>query len=142
MPGSTELQKCGGGPAATLDPHTGSRRAAAETKPRASADGDPAVDRLWNALREVMDPEIPISLVDLGLIYDIRLHDGTVEVDLTYTATACPCTTFIKWDIAERLHLEDEVADIRINEVWNPPWTKARISQEGRRKLAELGVSL
>jgi metal-sulfur cluster biosynthetic enzyme len=64
---------------------------------------DPAVDALWQALREVADPELPISLVDLGLICDVRLHDGTVEVDLTFTASACPCMEFILDDIRDRL---------------------------------------
>jgi metal-sulfur cluster biosynthetic enzyme len=107
-----------------------------------SASPAPRVERLWSALREVNDPEIPISLVDLGLIYDIRVDGGTVEVDLTYTATGCPCTHFIKWDIAERLQQEPGVADIRLNEVWSPPWTRTRISREGRRRLQELGVSV
>jgi metal-sulfur cluster biosynthetic enzyme len=102
----------------------------------------PEVAGLWDALREVMDPEIPISLVDLGLIYDIRVDGGTVEVDFTYTATACPCAHFIQWDIAERLQREPGVEDVRLREVWNPPWTKARVTPEGRRKLKELGVSL
>lgn len=109
--------------------------------PRTGAVG-PEVARLWDALREVMDPEIPISLVDMGLVYDIRLEDGTVEVDLTYTATGCPCTHFIKWDIAERLQREPGIEDIRINEVWNPPWTKARITPEGRAQMKKWGVSL
>jgi metal-sulfur cluster biosynthetic enzyme len=100
------------------------------------------VERLWDALREVMDPEIPLSLVDLGLIYDIRVDGGTVEVDFTYTATACPCAHFIQWDIAERLQREAGVEDVRLNEVWNPPWTKARVTPEGRQKLKEVGVSL
>jgi metal-sulfur cluster biosynthetic enzyme len=100
------------------------------------------VERLWAALREVMDPEIPISLVDLGLIYDIRVEGGTVEVDFSYTATACPCAHFIQWDIAERLQREPGVEDVRLTEVWNPPWTKARITPEGRQRLKELGVSL
>jgi metal-sulfur cluster biosynthetic enzyme len=100
------------------------------------------VGRLWDALREVLDPEIPISLVDLGLIYDIRADGGTVEVDFTYTATACPCAHFIQWDIAERLQREPGVEDVRLNEVWSPPWTKARVSPEGRQKLKEMGVSL
>ena len=57
---------------------------------------------VWTALREVMDPEFPISLVDLGLIYDVRRRDRTVEIDLTFTATACPCMDFIHEDIRER----------------------------------------
>jgi metal-sulfur cluster biosynthetic enzyme len=89
-----------------------------------------------------MDPEIPISLVDLGLIYGIRRDGGTVEVDLTFTATACPCMAFIKYDIEERLLREDGVDEVRIEEVWNPPWTKSRISAAGREQLKVLGVGV
>ncbi len=97
---------------------------------------------LWDALREVMDPEIPISLVDLGLIYDNRRDGAAVEVDLTFTATACPCMAFIHFDIQDRLKREDGVAEVRVNEVWSPAWTKARISPEGRRTLKQYGVSM
>lgn len=101
------------------------------------------VGPLWDALREVMDPEIPISLVDLGLIYAVRLDaNGTAHVDLTYTATACPCMSFIQFDIAERLGREPEVRDVAIHEVWNPPWTRARVSPDGRDRLRRMGVSL
>jgi metal-sulfur cluster biosynthetic enzyme len=97
---------------------------------------------LWDALREVMDPEIPISLVDLGLIYDVRLAGGVAEVDLTFTATACPCMAFIRLDIEERLLQEGDVDSVRIREVWNPPWTKARITPRGREQMKQLGVSM
>lgn len=98
--------------------------------------------RLWDALREVMDPEIPISLVDLGLICDVRVDGGAVDVDLTFTATACPCMAFIRFDIEERLKKEEGVDEVRIHEVWNPPWTRDRITPEGRRRLQEMGVSV
>jgi metal-sulfur cluster biosynthetic enzyme len=97
---------------------------------------------LWDALREVMDPEIPISLVDMGLIYDVRLEDGTAHVDLTYTAIGCPCTGFIRYDIAERLGREDGVEDVAIHEVWNPPWNKSRISEAGKHGMRAMGVSV
>jgi metal-sulfur cluster biosynthetic enzyme len=104
---------------------------------------EPGADRLWDALREVNDPEIPISLVDLGLIYDVRPAErGAVEVDLTFTATACPCMAFIRMDIEERLLRESDVDEVRIREVWDPPWTKARITDVGRLRLKELGVSM
>lgn len=101
-----------------------------------------AAAELWGALEEVMDPEIPISLVDLGLIYDIRHSGAVAEVDLTFTATACPCMAFIRQDIEERLLREDGVDEVRINEVWNPPWTKARVTARGREQLKRLGVGL
>lgn len=97
---------------------------------------------LWDALREVMDPEIPISLVDLGLIYAIRRDGAAVEVDLTFTATACPCMAFIHYDIQDRLQKEPGVAEVRVHEVWSPAWTKARISPEGRQALKTFGVSM
>jgi metal-sulfur cluster biosynthetic enzyme len=98
-------------------------------------------EALWNALREVMDPEFPISLVDLGLIYDVRRTGGDVEVDLTFTATACPCMGFIRQDITERLLLEPDVASVKINEVWDPPWTRERMSEEGKAVLRRNGVA-
>ncbi|HEU0076828.1 MAG TPA: metal-sulfur cluster assembly factor [Longimicrobiaceae bacterium] len=97
---------------------------------------------LWDALREVMDPEIPISLVDLGLIYDLRREGGTVEVDLTFTATACPCMAFIHFDIEDRLRREPGVEEVRVVETWTPAWTKSRISPEGREALRRFGVSM
>ena len=96
---------------------------------------------VWTALREVMDPEFPISLVDLGLIYDVRRRDRTVEIDLTFTATACPCMDFIHEDIRERLLRETDIDEVKINQVWDPPWTADRISEEGRKVLKNFGVA-
>jgi metal-sulfur cluster biosynthetic enzyme len=99
------------------------------------------VSYLWQALREVRDPELPVSLVDLGLIYDIRASDGRVDVDLTFTATACPCMAFIRTDIEERLMREPGVKGVSIHEVWDPPWTADRITPEGREALRRCGVA-
>ena len=129
---------------------TGSNRfggGSAVLEPPAASSEDPVpvegrVGPLWDALREVMDPEIPISLVDLGLIYDIRESDGAVEVDLTFTATACPCMAFIHFDIQDRLTREPGVREVSVREVWDPAWTKARISPEGREMLRTFGVSM
>jgi metal-sulfur cluster biosynthetic enzyme len=96
---------------------------------------------LWSALREVLDPELPVSLVDLGLIYDIRREGGLVEVDLTFTATACPCMAFIRADIEERLLREPDVERVTIREVWDPPWTVERLTPEGREALRRVGVA-
>jgi len=97
--------------------------------------------RLWSALREVLDPEIPISLVDLGLIYAVREAGPRVEVDLTFTATACPCMDFIREDIRTRLLRESDVEEVAICEVWDPPWTVARLTPEGREALRRFGVA-
>ncbi len=97
--------------------------------------------RLWDALREVMDPELPLSIVDLGLVYGVRAAGGVVEVELTYTATGCPCMEFIRDDVRARLLQEPEVVEVHIRDVWDPPWTPARISAEGRAALRRHGVA-
>ena len=95
---------------------------------------------IWRCLDEVLDPEIPISIVQLGLVYGVGFEAGTVSVDLTFTATACPCMEFIRGDVTERLMRERWVEAVDIREVWDPPWTADRISEAGRRKLRTLGV--
>lgn len=107
--------------------------------PLPEAPEDPGA-QVVECLREVLDPEIPISLVDLGLIYGTAIEDGVVTVELTFTATACPCMEFIKEDVRDRLEQESWVSEVRIEEVWDPPWTTDRITPEGRALLRKLGV--
>ncbi len=111
------------------------------SEPRAEAPDDPERG-VWDCLQEVLDPEIPISLVELGLVYGVDVHDGVAEVRLTFTATACPCMEFIREDVTDRLEQESWIREVRIEEVWDPPWTADRISDDGRRKLKELGVGV
>jgi metal-sulfur cluster biosynthetic enzyme len=97
---------------------------------------------LVEALKDVEDPEMPVNIVDLGLVYGVRMGpDGTAEVDLTFTAMGCPATEFILEDIRERLLREPEVADVHVNVVWSPPWTSARMTQEGRETLEMWGIA-
>ncbi|MGD8278022.1 MAG: metal-sulfur cluster assembly factor [Gemmatimonadota bacterium] len=112
--------------------------------PPAGADDRPPSEheaRVWSALREVLDPEIPISLVDLGLICDVRVAGPRVDVDITFTATACPCMGFIREDITTRLLQETDIDEVEIHEVWDPPWTVERVSPEGREALRRFGVA-
>lgn len=113
---------------------------ATEPDPRYTS-ADPGEAALWRALTEVMDPEIPISLVDLGLIYGVRREGGRVEVDCTFTATACPCMAFIREDIEERLRAEEGVKEVVIHEVWDPPWNTSNMTEHGRARLRACGIS-
>ncbi len=99
-------------------------------------------DHLWAALAEVQDPEMPVNLVDLGLIYGIDERDGIVEVDLTFTAMGCPASDFILEDVRERLMREDGVREVRVKVVWDPPWTTARMTQAGRDALESWGLAV
>ncbi len=96
---------------------------------------------LWNALREVDDPEFPVSVVDLGLVVEVRRDGGRVEVDMTYTATACPCMDFIRQDVRDRLLRETGVSAVIVTDVWQPAWTPARMTEEGRAMLRRCGVA-
>jgi metal-sulfur cluster biosynthetic enzyme len=99
-------------------------------------------ERLWAALAEVQDPEMPVNLVDLGVIYGVSERDGLVEVDLTFTAMGCPASEFILEDVRDRLMREDGVGEVHINVVWDPPWTVARMTQDGRDALESWGLAV
>src|SRR5256714_14671719 len=102
---------------------------------------DSTCPALWDALRDVTDPEIPISVVDMGLIVDLSLSDGIVSVKLTFTAMGCPAMEFIMDDIRERLLQEPGVQEVHIEIVWDPVWTKARLTEEGFEILHTWGIS-
>ncbi len=96
--------------------------------------------RLWVALQDVEDPEIPISVVGMGLIVSIAYADGVVDLELTYTAMGCPAMDFIQDDIRERLLAEPEVDEVRIEVVWDPVWTRAMIREDARATMRRLGI--
>jgi metal-sulfur cluster biosynthetic enzyme len=96
---------------------------------------------LWDALRDVTDPELPISVVDMGLIVDLKAQAGIVDIKLTFTAMGCPAMEFIMDDIRRRLLQEPGVTEVRIDMVWEPVWTKARLSPEGIDILQTWGIS-
>jgi metal-sulfur cluster biosynthetic enzyme len=103
--------------------------------------GDTSCPALWDALRDVMDPEIPISVVDMGLIVALSEHAGVVDIKLTFTAMGCPAMEFIMDDIRARLLQEPGVREVRIEIVWDPVWTKARLTEEGIEIMRTWGVS-
>jgi metal-sulfur cluster biosynthetic enzyme len=96
--------------------------------------------RLWTALQEVEDPEIPISVVGMGLIVSLAYTDRAVDLQLTFTAMGCPAMDFIQDDIRERLLAEPDVDEVRIEIVWDPVWTRARIREDARATMRSLGI--
>ena len=98
--------------------------------------------RLWTALRDVEDPEIPISVVGMGLIVSLayRAAERAVEIELTFTAMGCPAMDFIEDDIRERLLAEPDVDEVRIEVVWDPVWTRSRIREDARATMRSLGI--
>ena len=102
----------------------------------------PLEDRVWSALAEIDDPEMPINLVDLGVIYGVEVGSGTVRLRLTFTAMGCPASDMIIGDIRERLLSEPGVREVDIEVVWDPPWSSARLTPEGRARLHAWGLSI
>ena len=102
-----------------------------------------AIDaQLLGALEEVSDPEMPVDVVNLGLIYGVWREGRTAQVRMTFTAMGCPSMGYMLDDVRERLLREPEVDDVAIEVVWDPPWTKARMTEEGRDMMLSWGVAL
>ncbi len=102
----------------------------------------PGTENLWRALEQVKDPEFPMSLIDLGLVYGIERDGGAVRVNITFTAMGCPAMDMILDDVRKRVLNEPGVTDVKIEIVWDPPWNKSRLSERGRELLRSWGVAV
>ena len=90
---------------------------------------------VWDQLRTCYDPEIPLNVVDLGLIYDVAVSNSTVDVKMTLTSPGCHLGGQIAGDIQGKLLALDEVEEANVELVWDPPWHQSMISAEGKKKL-------
>ena len=98
-------------------------------------------DEVYEALKDVVDPELGINVVDLGLIYGVTVDsDNTATIDMTLTSAACPLTDEI--EDQTRASLDGVVEDFRINWVWMPPWGPDKITDDGREMLRALGFNV
>jgi metal-sulfur cluster biosynthetic enzyme len=100
----------------------------------------PSIADITEAMRDVVDPELGINVVDLGLVYGIAIEDGVAVIDMTLTSAACPLTDVI--EDQSRVALDGLVEDVRINWVWMPPWGPDKITDEGRDQLRALGFNV
>ncbi|CAK9039479.1 1 [Durusdinium trenchii] len=104
-------------------------------------DNKPSADRIWNWLKAVPDPEIPVvSVVDLGIVRDFAWEEGVLAVRVTPTYSGCPATAVISMSIEEALRING-IDEIRIETVLSPPWTTDWISDEGKEKLKAYGIA-
>jgi metal-sulfur cluster biosynthetic enzyme len=100
--------------------------------------------RLWRALLDIEDPEIPVSIVDMGLIVSINYDAAAraASLQITYTAMGCPAMDMIQDDIRIRLLREPDVERVDIEVVWDPIWTHQRLSQSARDEMRSLGIAV
>lgn len=98
--------------------------------------------RLLQALHDVEDAELPLDVVDLGLIYGLRYRneDGHVDVDMTFTAMGCPAMEYMIGDVRDRLLREPDVASVHVEIVWDPPWDQSRLTERGAAALGTWGI--
>jgi len=87
------------------------------------------------ALKECYDPEIPVNVWDLGLIYDVAVDGDKVRVKMTLTAPGCPMHSFISQEVKEKLQTVSGVKEATVEVVWDPPWSPDKMSQEAKAQL-------
>ena len=101
-----------------------------EKSPAAISEAD-----VWETLRMVFDPELPVSIVDLGLVYDIRIEGKSVFVKMTLTMTGCVMGPSIAGDAQNRILALPGVEEANVEIVWDPPWHQSMMSEEARKRL-------
>ncbi|MEI6040860.1 MAG: metal-sulfur cluster assembly factor [Actinomycetes bacterium] len=99
------------------------------------------IEDVTEAMKDVIDPELGINVIDLGLVYDMRVDENNIAIlDMTLTSAACPLQDVIE----DQTHqvLQDLTSDVKINWVWMPPWGPNKISDEGREQLRAIGFTV
>ena len=112
-----------------------------DTEPQVTTELTAEQEDVLEALRDVVDPELGINVVDLGLVYGVDVgSDRVATIDMTLTSAACPLTDVIEDQAREAL--DGVVTDYRINWVWMPPWGPENITEDGREQLRALGFNI
>jgi ring-1,2-phenylacetyl-CoA epoxidase subunit PaaD len=97
---------------------------------------------VWEALANVPDPEIPaVSVVDMGMVHEVRVEDDSVHVTMMPTFTGCPAIDIIKSDVHSAVAAVDGVREAHVDTTFEPPWTTERITPDGREKLRSFGLA-
>ncbi|GAC00056.1 hypothetical protein GONAM_12_00090 [Gordonia namibiensis NBRC 108229] len=128
---------------ATENPTPTATDTTAAGTPAAPSTSLPAVEDVEEAMRDVVDPELGINVVDLGLVYGIEVTDEAVaKIDMTLTSAACPLTDVIEDQSRGALVSSGLCTDLEINWVWLPPWGPDKITDDGREQLRALGFTV
>ncbi|MCC6022469.1 MAG: iron-sulfur cluster assembly protein [Sulfolobales archaeon] len=97
------------------------------------------INRVVSVLKTIYDPEIPINIYDLGLIYRVDVdEDNVVHIDMTLTTPACPITVFVVQQVINYVKGVEGVKDVKVNITFNPPWNPSMMTKEGRERFKQL----
>ncbi|MDZ7687614.1 MAG: iron-sulfur cluster assembly protein [Halobacteriales archaeon] len=99
-------------------------------------------DEILEELESVHDPEIPVNIVDLGLIYDMEFDDGDVDIDMTLTSMGCPTADSIMREVKLTAEQVEGVENAHVELVWQPPWSPEKVSEDGRAQLSAMGINI
>ncbi|HEX7001052.1 MAG TPA: iron-sulfur cluster assembly protein [Trueperaceae bacterium] len=110
----------------------------------ASADGKGVMrDQVLEALKVVRDPEIPVNVVDLGLVYEVGIDDaGNVGIEMTLTSMGCPVQDLIQADAELAVMKVDGVNSVTVDFVWSPPWSPQKMTEDGKRQMRMFGFNI
>lgn len=115
---------------------------APETFPKTGADAVGVEKRVWDELFEVDDPEMPVSVVDLGLIYNVEVVDGHAHVEMTLTYSGCPARDMLQGDVHEAALRAEGVEAAEVSLRYSPAWNVSMVTEAGRESLREFGLSV
>jgi metal-sulfur cluster biosynthetic enzyme len=113
-----------------------------EDLPATGSDATGVERDVWDALYDIEDPEMPVSIVDLGLIYGVSVDAGHATVDMTLTYSGCPAREMLTGDVEDAVANVDGVDDVTLRLVWNPPWGLEMVTEQGKADLNEFGLSV
>jgi metal-sulfur cluster biosynthetic enzyme len=100
-------------------------------------------EQILEALKIVKDPEIPVNVVDLGLIYDVRIDDeGAVDIDMTLTSMGCPVQDMIEADAELAAMKVEGVRRVNVEFVWSPPWSPQKMTDDGKKQMRMFGFNI
>ncbi len=103
----------------------------------------PTEEQILEAMKVVKDPEIPVNVVDLGLVYRTVVNDnGAVDIEMTLTSVGCPVQDMIRADVELALMRLEGVNAVTVDFVWTPPWTPSKMSEDGKRQMRMFGFNM
>lgn len=115
---------------------------AVEEFPATGEDATGVEADVWETLYDIEDPEMPVSIVDLGLIYGVEVDDEVAHVDMTLTYSGCPARDMLQEQVEEAVGAVDGVDDVELALVWSPAWSIELVTEQGKSDLQEFGLSI
>ncbi|MBC7647021.1 MAG: DUF59 domain-containing protein [Pseudopedobacter sp.] len=103
----------------------------------------PSDNQILESLKVVRDPEIPVNIVDLGLVYGVEINEeGVVDIEMTLTSVGCPVQDMIRSDAEMAVMRLEGVTQVNVDFVWTPPWSTDKMTEDGKRQMRMFGFSV